>query len=201
MGSVRAGVDTADERVKRQLSDRNAHSADALVAQAEDALPVGHHDDVDVALGPVLQHLVQMVALRVGNEQSPWPAVDLTETLAGFTDGRGVDDRQGLGNVIPQHPVEQGLVAILQRAQINVLVEVVASGGELMPTMRGLLVQGLHRSRQQPQQTVLAALALRKGRALGRQRIEKNGLPSLFVTHARHPFRCNRVVGAYGDRR
>ena len=47
-------VDPADEGVQRELADRDAHPADALVAQAEDALPVGHHDDVDVAVGTVV---------------------------------------------------------------------------------------------------------------------------------------------------
>ena len=36
-----------------------AHAADALVAQTEDPLPVGHHYHVDVALGSVAQHLVK----------------------------------------------------------------------------------------------------------------------------------------------
>ena len=57
------GIDAADEGVERQLADRNAHPADALVAQTEDPLPVGHHDHVDVTLRPVVQHLVQTVAV------------------------------------------------------------------------------------------------------------------------------------------
>ena len=154
------GVDAADEGVERELADRDAHPADALVAQAEDALPVGHHDHVDVALRPVVQYLVETVAVRIGHEQPARAPVDLAETLAGLTHRRGVDDRQGLGDVVTQHPVEQGLVAVLQRAQIDVFVEIVVASGELMPAMPGLLIEGLHRSRQQTQQTALAALGL-----------------------------------------
>jgi hypothetical protein len=117
------GVYAADEGVERQLADRNAHAADALVAQAEYPLPVGHHDHVDVALRPVCQHLVQTVAVGVGHEQSPRVPVDFAETLAGLTDGRGVDDGQGFRNVLAQHPVEQRFVAVLQRAQADVFVE------------------------------------------------------------------------------
>ena len=54
----RAGrVDAADEGVQRELPDRDTHSTDALVAKAEDALPVRHHDHVDLALGAVAQYL------------------------------------------------------------------------------------------------------------------------------------------------
>src|SRR6202020_2541503 len=83
--------------------------------------------------------------------------------------------------------VKQRLVGVLQRAQINMLVEIVAARGELVPAMRRLLVLRLHRRRQQAQQAVLAALGLREGRALGGQCIEKGCLPSLFVSHSWHP--------------
>ncbi len=141
-------VDTADQRVERQLADRNAHPADALISQTENALPVGHHDHVDLTMRPVVQHLVETVTIGVGHEQTPWPPVDLAETLAGLAHGRGVHDRQGLGNVVPQHPVEQRLVAILQGAQVDVLVEIVAARGELVPAMCRLLVLRLDRRRQ-----------------------------------------------------
>ena len=42
-------VDAADEGVQRELADRDAHAADALIAQTEDPLTVGHDDHVDVA--------------------------------------------------------------------------------------------------------------------------------------------------------
>ena len=42
-------ADAADERVERELADRDAEAADALVADAQDALAVGDDDDVDLA--------------------------------------------------------------------------------------------------------------------------------------------------------
>ena len=135
--------------VERELADRDAHPADALVAQAEDALAVGDHDHVDVALGPVAQYLVEPVAVRIGHEESARPAVDLAETLAGFAHGGRVDDRQRLGDVVAQHAIKQCFVAVLQRAQIDVLVEIIVTSGEFVPEMLGLLVEGLHRGRQQ----------------------------------------------------
>ena len=40
-------VDAPQHRVQRQLADRDAHAADALVTQAQNPLPVGDDDDVD----------------------------------------------------------------------------------------------------------------------------------------------------------
>ena len=148
-------IDAADEGIQRELPDRDAHAANALVAQAEDALPVCHHDHVHVALGAVAQHVAQPVAVRIGHEESPWPPVDLAEQLAGLTDGRGVHDRHRLDDVVAQDPVEQGFVAVLQRTQIDVLVEALTASGELVPAVLGLLGEGLLRRREQAQQTEL----------------------------------------------
>ena len=136
------GIDAADQGVERQLADRNAHPADALVAQAEDALSVGHHDHIDVALRPVVQHLVETVAIGIGHEQPARAAVDLAETLAGLPHRRGVHDRQGLGDVVAQHAIEQRLVAVLQCTQIDVLVEIVVASGELVPDSARLAHRG-----------------------------------------------------------
>ena len=167
-----SGIYAADEGVERKLADRDAHAADALVAQAQYPLPVGHHDHVDIAVRPVANHLVKTVAVGIGHEQSPRPPVDLAEPLAGLTHGGGVDDRQGFGDVLAQHPVEQRLVAVLQRAQVDVLVEIVSASRELMPAMVDLLGEGLHRGRQQAQQAQTVAFVRGEGGALGRQRIE-----------------------------
>ena len=46
----RFGRDAARRRVDRQLADRDAHAADAPVADAEDGPGVGRHDQVEVAV-------------------------------------------------------------------------------------------------------------------------------------------------------
>ena len=48
-------MDTADQRVERQLADGDAHAAGALIADAEDALAVGDDDDVHLRVGTVPQ--------------------------------------------------------------------------------------------------------------------------------------------------
>ena len=56
-----SGINAADQGVERELADRDAHPADALVTQAEDPLAVRHHDHVDIAVGPVAEHLVKTI--------------------------------------------------------------------------------------------------------------------------------------------
>ena len=120
-------VDAADEGVQRKLPDRDAHPADALVAQAENALAVGHDDDVRVAVRTVVDHLGQPVPVGIGHEEPARPPVDLAEALAGHADRRGVHDRHGLGDVVTQDSVEQCFVAVLQCAKVDVLVEIVSA--------------------------------------------------------------------------
>src|ERR1700733_13140457 len=43
-GKSRIGVDSGQGGIQRKLADRDAHTAGALVSQAEDAFPVAHHD-------------------------------------------------------------------------------------------------------------------------------------------------------------
>ena len=50
-------MQAAGGRVERELADRDAHAARALVAEAQDALVVGDHDQPDVRVGAVAQDL------------------------------------------------------------------------------------------------------------------------------------------------
>ena len=153
----------------------------------ENALAVGHHDHVGVAVRAVVDHLGEPVPVRIGHEQPAWPPVDLAEALAGHTDRRGVHDRHRLGDVVAQHSVEQRLVAVLQRAQVDVLVEIVTARGELVPAVLDLLLERLLRGRQQTQEAVLAAFVAGEGGALGRQCVEQLGLPRQFLGHDEFP--------------
>jgi hypothetical protein len=177
-------VDSAQRRVQRQLADRDAHAADALVTQAQNPLPVGDDDDVDLSPRPVTQDLPNAVAVRIGDEKATRTAVDLAEALAGQPDGRGVKDRQHLLDVVRHQPVEQRLVGVLQRPQVNVPGEV---GGLLLvglvPAAR-LLIQRLHHGRQQAVQAQPGAFLLGEGGALVRQRVVQHPHPGTLIdTH------------------
>jgi len=114
---------------------------------------------------PVVPVPLRAVAVGVGHEQSPRAAVDLAEALAGLTNGRGVDDRQGLGDVLGQHPVEQRFVAVLQRAQMMCLSRSSRRVENSCQQCSTCWVSVFNRGRQQPQQTEPAALVHREGGA------------------------------------
>ena len=188
-------ADPTDQDVERQLADRDAHPADALIPQSENPLAVGHHDHVGVAVRAVAQHLAQMLAVGIADEQSPRAAVDLAELLAGLTDRRRVDDRHRLGDVVAQQPVEQRLVAVLQGAQVDVLIETGTTCGELAPTVLDLLIEGLLRGGQQTKQPVLETFGVGEGGALGGQRVKQLGLSGYCLRHLCPS--AGRVTGAW----
>ena len=165
-----SGGDAAAGGVERQLADGDAHAADALVTEAQDPLAVGDHDHLDVLLGGVLQHVIDPVLVRIGDEEAAGTAVDVGELLARLAHGRGVDDRQHLGQMVGQQAIEQGLVGVLDVAQIDVLVHVVAKRHELTIGAFGLLFDGLDVLGQQAFQIEAAALLAGEGAALVEQR-------------------------------
>ena len=60
-------VDAAGGRVQRELADRDRHPAGALVAEAEDPLVVGDHDEAHVLERPLAEELGDPVAVRRGD--------------------------------------------------------------------------------------------------------------------------------------
>ena len=62
--------------------------------------------------------------LRDRNEDPLGPAEDVDVFLAGQADGGGVDDGHHLLEVIGEHPVEEGLVAVLEGGEEDVFFQV-----------------------------------------------------------------------------
>ena len=102
------GVDAADEGVERELPDRDPHAADALVADAEDPLAVGHDDDVDLVVLAVAQHLVQVLAVGPREVEPARAAPEGGEAPAALRDGGRVDQRQRRGDVGGEHASRRG---------------------------------------------------------------------------------------------
>ena len=94
-GSVSAGMDAAGGRVERELADRDAHAARALVAEAEDALVVGDHDQPHVVVRAVAQELGDRGRVVRRDPEPARAAQDVAVLLAGQPDRRRVDDRAG----------------------------------------------------------------------------------------------------------
>ena len=105
--------------VERQLTDRNAHAADTLVAKAENPLAIGHHDHFHVIFGGATQDIVHMLAVRVADKQPPVVAVDIGELLARLANRRRVDNRQHLFQMLRDKTEIERFVVILNGTKVN----------------------------------------------------------------------------------
>ncbi len=146
-------VDSGARRVESELADRNAHAVRAEVAEPEDALAIGHHDHPDVLVRPVAEQLAHPAPVVARDEHPTRPAEDVTVLLAGAADGRGVDQRHQLFEMIDHHAVEQRLVPVLQTHQIAILLERTCLLADVLHHAAHLVALGLESRRQKAAQT------------------------------------------------
>ena len=110
-----ARVDPGGDGVDGELADRDVDPADPPVADAEDRLGVRRDDQVDV-VGPEtgrLQRPVDAVDVLDVEEDTTRPPEEVAELLDRRPDGRRVDDRQHLVDVLADQPVEEHLVVVV----------------------------------------------------------------------------------------
>ena len=124
-------IDARGGRVQGQLSHRDRHPAGSLVAQAQDALVVGHDDQADVVAGRPKDDLDPADVVR-GDPDATRTPDDVTELLTSQADGRCVDDREEFFEVLDQESVEQRLVAVLERGQPDVPLEVIGLAPDML---------------------------------------------------------------------
>ena len=160
------GADSTDERVERELPDGNAQAPRALVADAQDPLAVGDDDDVDLGIGTIAQQRGNRVTHRVGQEQPAWAPVDVAELLARQADDRRVHHGGHLLDVIEEQPVEENFVRVLERAQIDVALEVVRLSLVGLVRAYRLLIKRLHVRWQEAVQAERCPFRVRERRAL-----------------------------------
>ena len=72
------------------------------------------------------------VSVRVAQEEAMWAPVDVAELLAGFTNSRGVQHRQHLGQVGFDEGVEEDCVGVVQRSQEDVSLEIIVEPVEFL---------------------------------------------------------------------
>ena len=149
----RRRIKTAAGRVERELADRNAHAAGALVAEPEDALAVGQHDRLDLVEARIGKYLLQTLFVWQAQKQAARFAEQLAELLAPRADRWGVNQRQQLLEVLLQQCKEQGLVVVVQFAQKGVALEIAGKAAQDRQPPRDLLFQGADMRRQQTVQT------------------------------------------------
>jgi hypothetical protein len=117
-----AGVDPGGGDIDGQLADGDLDAADAPVPDAEDPLGVGGHDQVDVAglEAVVAERRLDQVGVVDRQEHPAGTAVLVAVALDRLADGRGVDDRQHVAQVLREQAVEQDLVAVAEVGQVHV---------------------------------------------------------------------------------
>ena len=163
------GMDAARGRVERQLADGDAHPARALVAEAEDALVVGHDDEADVRVGRVAQDLRDAIDVGGRDPDAPRAPDDVAELLAGLAHRRRVDDGHELFEMVGQEPIEERRVAVLERGQADVPLEGVVLALQMLPLELHLLLDALDAVGQQSTQAEGLALVLAEGHVLGEE--------------------------------
>ena len=157
IGNVSDGRDPGARRVERQLAGRDAHPADSLIAEPEDAFPVGDDDD---GRRPrmVPEDGVDPVALLVRDVEAARAAEDVRELLARFADDRRVDDRHHLVDVVVEEAEEQRLVPVLQAGEVDVALERCRLDAIVLVHAGQLLVHGADGRRHEPVEAEVGAL-------------------------------------------
>ena len=165
-GQRHAGMHAGRGGVDRQLADRDGHAARALVAQAQDPLVVRDHDQADLVTRRVAEDLRDPVHVVRGDPDAAGPAPQVAELLARATHGRRVDHRQQLLEVVQQDLVEERLVAVLERCEADVPLQVVRLAPDVLQLQRHLLVHAHHARREQAADAQVVALLVGEGGAL-----------------------------------
>ncbi len=121
-----------------------------MVAEAQDALAVGHHDHLDRVVARVGEDVLDDVAMRKAQEQAARVARVVAELLTAFADRRRVDEGKRLLQVPLDQRVEQRLVLVLQGAQELIALEIGFEFPQSLQAAGDLLVQRADMRRQQP---------------------------------------------------
>ncbi len=116
-------VDPGRGHVEGELAQRQRHPPGALVPETKDPLVVGGHDEADVLVGRVGEHLGHSSSVLGGDPQAAGAPEDAAVVLAGLPHRRGVHDGQEFLEMVHEHSEEEVLVAVLQRGEPHVAVE------------------------------------------------------------------------------
>ncbi len=156
--------------VQGELADRDPHAVRAEIAETQDALAVGDDDDADVAMGPILEDLPDVPTILERYVQSARAAENVAVLLAALADRRGVDDRHHVVEVVHHHAVEQALLAVLQREQVDVLLDVGRLALEVLQHPQRLFLLRRNAGGQEAAQAQRIALRLGEGGPLVQDR-------------------------------
>src|ERR1700757_4065339 len=101
-------------RVERELANRDAEPACALITDAQNAFAIGYHDYIEILIRAISQKLRDGVAQRVWNEQSARPAIDVAELFNRHRNRWRVNQRCHFFDVVDEESVKKNLVGVLE---------------------------------------------------------------------------------------
>ena len=148
---------------------RNPDTVDAKIAEAQDARPVGDDADLRVGVGPVAQQGADGLALLDGDVEGLRARVERRVLQADVADGGRVDQGHELGHVVHEQAVEEVGVLLLERAQVQVLVDGRRPRVDHLHGPVALRLDRLDNVRDQTRQVLAEALLGREGEACGRR--------------------------------
>jgi hypothetical protein len=175
-GERPARVDASGCGVHRKLAHRDAHPADAPVADPEYGASVGGHNQVNIAAVQAERAQRRLDELGLIDRQvHPTRAPVLVAVMLDRLANRGrVDHRQHLGEMVGQHAVVQHLVTVVQLVQQDIACQVGRLTEELGIDASGLLVQRHVTGGYEADDPQVSPLGVAKGRALVDPRIGKH---------------------------
>ena len=159
------GMNTGTGCIEREFADRNSHAVGAEIAEAEDPLAIGNDDQLR-RVRPIGQQVTNTAPVVGADEQSARPLENVAEPLAGEPDRRRVNERLDLVDIVADNAKEQRLVAIMQRVERHVFLEVIRQPAQVGHNARGLLLHREDVGRQQAAQAERVALLFGKCRSL-----------------------------------
>jgi hypothetical protein len=129
------------------------------------------HDDLHVVVRPVPDHRGHQPAVARGEVHAPRALEVGAEALAHLADGGRVHDGRERLEVVDERPEEERLVAVLQRAQVHVLLDVVGVLLDRVPHLLRLRLQRQRARRHQTADPQPVALCVPEARTLVRDRV------------------------------
>ncbi len=141
-------MQTGAGRIERELADRDAHAAGTLIAQAQDALAVAHHDRLDAVEARIAKNAAHPVLKRKAQEQAARLAKDAAELLTAETYRGRIDDRHHLFDVPGQQRVKQGFIGVLQATKESIFLQVCTQAAKRGEPTSDLQIEGSHVWRQ-----------------------------------------------------
>ena len=139
-------IDSRRRRVHAELPNRDRKSVHAPVADPEDRLGIGRHQQVDVfgAETKVAQRRLDVVDVVDREVDAVGSLVLVAVALDRLGYHRGVDDRQHLLQVIAQQLVVEDLVAVAERREKLVLGQIRRLRAVLLIRTPSLLLERQH---------------------------------------------------------